>query len=124
MAFVATKVVGTFAGVTFQITDIDYGGVTAETVDVTHQLSSSEFKEYMAGLRDGGEITFNGIFDPASANTLIVGNQGQLTISRAGWAKQLTCTAILTNIGSLTANLGQRVNTKATFKITGVPTYA
>lgn len=124
MAFVATKVVGTFAGVTFKITDIDYGGVTAETVDVTHQLSSSEFKEYMAGLRDGGEITFNGIFDPTSANTLIAGTQGTLTISREGWSKQLTCTAILTNIGSMSANLGQRVNTKATFKITGVPTYA
>lgn len=119
-AYVATDLTCTFAGMgSVEIVDIDYGGATAETVDVTHQKSSSLFREFLPGLKDGGEITLTCNFDPDTTNMNILGTKGALSISRTGWSKSLSCQAICTNIGSMSASLGQKVTCKITFKITG-----
>ena len=52
---------GTYAGVA-HVRDIDGPGGTAETVETSHRDSS--FRLYQAGMRDGGEVTFDIVFDP------------------------------------------------------------
>lgn len=125
MAYVATNLTASFTGLgSFELVDVDYGGVSAETVDVTHQKSTSLYREFLPGLRDGGEVTLTGNFDEAQLNLGIIGTSGTLTISRTGWTKSLSCTAICTNVGQISASLGQKITTKITFKISGPPTFA
>ena len=39
-----------------------------ETIDATHLNSADEFREYVAGFRDGGEINFTAHLDPESTD--------------------------------------------------------
>jgi len=43
-------------------------GLTADVVDVTDQDSTLSFREYIAGLRTGGQITFDINYDPDAAS--------------------------------------------------------
>lgn len=122
--YVATGLTVTFSGFSGEVVDVDYGGATCETVDVTHQESSSYFREYLAGLRDGGEVTLTVNFDPTTTSLSILGAKGALTLSRAGWSKSLSCSAICTGVGGISGSLGQKVTTRITFKITGVPQFS
>lgn len=123
--YVATNLTATFTGLgSFEVVDIDYGGISIETVEVTHQQSSSMYREFLPGLRDGGEITLTGNFDPDQINMSLEGASGTLTISRTGWTKSLSCQAICTGFGGMSATLGQKISTRITFKITGRPTYS
>jgi len=123
-SYVATGLTVTFSGFTGEVVDIDYSGATCETIDVTHQQSSSYFREYLAGLRDGGEVTLTVNFNPTQNNLSILGNSGTLTISRPGWAKSLNCSAICTGVGGISASLGQKATTKVSFKLTGIPQFS
>jgi len=50
-----------------QVRDIDGPGMNMSTIEATHHQSASNMKEYVAGLVDGGEVTFEVVWDPADA---------------------------------------------------------
>jgi len=39
--------------------------MSQETIDVTTLDSAGEFREYIGGFKDGGEVTASGYFDPS-----------------------------------------------------------
>lgn len=50
------------------VKDISGPKMSRETIDVTTHDSPDGYKEFLASLRDGGEITFDLEFDPADAS--------------------------------------------------------
>ena len=47
--------------------DISGPEISAETIDVTTHDSTDSFNEFLAGIADGGEVSFDLQFDPTSA---------------------------------------------------------
>ena len=48
-----------------ELTSIEVPAVETDIIDVTHHQSPGGFKEYVLGLRDGGEVTIEGNYLPA-----------------------------------------------------------
>lgn len=49
-----------------QVRDIDGPGITSDQIEVTHR--DTVWRKYVAGMRDGGEVTFDIVFDPDHAS--------------------------------------------------------
>lgn len=47
-----------------EITELSISGNSAEQIDVTSHDSTSGFREYIAGLKDGGVVNFSGNYVP------------------------------------------------------------
>lgn len=50
-----------------QVTDITGPGLSLDTIDVTTHDSVDAWREFIGGLKDAGEVSFEVIFDPDSA---------------------------------------------------------
>ena len=46
------------------VRDITGPGLSTETIDVTSHDSANATREFVASLKDGGEVTFDVVFDP------------------------------------------------------------
>lgn len=44
--------------------DVSGPSLSADTIDITTKDSTNRVREYLAGLRDGGEVTFDILYDP------------------------------------------------------------
>lgn len=55
-----------FTSVAF-VSNISISGYSVDSVEVTTHDSPNGFREYIAGLADGGEVSFDLVFDPANA---------------------------------------------------------
>lgn len=104
--------------VSIQGPDIEVG-----TIDVTHLQSPNQFKEFIAGLGDGGTLVCEGNFTPAQYNTLY----GFLRVTKP-WR------VILSNGSRFDANghitmlgngmpLEEEVHMPVSIKLTGKPTF-
>jgi predicted secreted protein len=49
------------------VSNISISGYSVDTVEVTTHDSADGFKEYIAGLADGGEVSFDVVFDPSNS---------------------------------------------------------
>lgn len=112
-----------------EITSIGDVGVTRDDIDVSHYDSDDEYTEYIAGMKDGGEVAIEG--------NLIVGDtNGQIALlsslndgiikgfdivfpnaANSSW----TFIAIVTGFVTTHPN-GDKLGFKATLKITSKPT--
>lgn len=50
-----------------EVTDISGPGLTRDTIEVTHHKSPGMWREFIKGLKDGGEVTFTINFIPTLA---------------------------------------------------------
>ena len=50
-----------------EVTNLSGPSLTTETIDVTNHSSASNFREKIASLKDGGEVTFSINYLPANA---------------------------------------------------------
>lgn len=68
-AFGTVLKLGDAAGTSFdaiaEVTSVDVLDVEVEDLDVTSHDSASGWREYIGGLKDGGELSFELNFDPA-----------------------------------------------------------
>lgn len=120
---------GTFATVG-TIYDMTPPAVSRETVDNTSHSSTDRWREYVSGLRDGGEMSLDVAFDPATggdiydffsdigADTagyykLVFNDAGNREWGFAAWVTQITPTA----------PLDDKRMFSVTFKLTGKPTF-
>lgn len=51
------------------IRDISAPGLSRDVVETTHMLSTDRWREFIGGMRDGGEMSFTLTFDPDAAET-------------------------------------------------------
>jgi len=107
--------------------DID---LTSDDIEVTHYTSDDGYKEYIQGLRDGGEVTVEGNFVPTDA-----GQASLITDFEAGTKRTFVVT--LPNAAASTwtgtayvkgftqsSPIGDKLGFVATLKISGKPTFA
>jgi predicted secreted protein len=111
-----------------EVTSITGPSQSADMLDVTNHDSSDEFREYIAGLVDGGEISFEANFDSTDTN-------GQIALHTDFQAKtSRTCQITLPNsLGNISGTayctkyelsfpVDGAVKLSGTIKYTGKPT--
>jgi predicted secreted protein len=106
--------------------------ITRGVVDVTTHDSADEYKEYMAGLKDGGEVPISGILVPTDTD-------GQNALQAALESGAVTAFAIVfptaigytwsfngivTSYATTQAELEGAVGMEAKIKVSGKPTLA
>jgi len=127
MAFFANASVFKLGSTTIsEVTSISAPNLTADTIDVTTHGSTGRYREFIQGLRDGGEITIEGFYTTASANTITT----QLNTTATATATidlpttpsttRFTATVICTAFSS-EAPVDGAISYSATFKVTGQP---
>ena len=121
MSMVSLGISVVFPGLTAEVVDINVGGSSTDTPDSTHQLSASQFRTFLAGLTDAGEVTLTLNFNPASYVVPAERATGTLQLN---WSanRRFSCSAIVTG-RSAAAPLGDVIRQDLTFKLTGQPVW-
>lgn len=118
-----------------QVRDISGPGVTADQVEVSHR--DNTFRLYRAGMRDGGELTFDVVFDPDLAShdptvanslydLLVDGTVATFRVTYPG-ASTATTTATFSGFVSgfeITSPMEDGLTADVTIKISGAITWA
>lgn len=110
-----------------EVTNITPPGISRDSVDATHMQSPEGWREFIPGLKDGGEVELEINFVPGSATTLLL----MAEIDAAAGNKQIVFTtgevfsfaALCTNFETESPIDDKQVGT-VTYKVTGKPTLA
>lgn len=116
------------------VTNISGPGLTRDVLDATTHDSSGAYREFIGGLRDGGEITLEINYSPAEAThknaaggLLSDYNSGSGTTYALVWPDAATTTwtfpAIVTGFETK-APMDDMLTADVKFKVTGAPTLA
>jgi len=116
------------------VTNISGPGLTLETIDVTNHSSASAWREFVGGLKDGGEVGLDLVFDPAGAtHKNASGGLLHLLTTRASGAFSLVFSDTAATAWAFTAfvtsfepgaAVADGLTASTTLKITGAPTLA
>lgn len=114
----------TFAEVT-SVTPISF---SRDSIDASHELSPDEFREFIPGMVDPGEVTIEFNFIPGNSSLLALVNEFSLTGGAGQKTRRIqfpdTSTwefeAFVTGF-SAEAPLDDKMSASATFKLTGKP---
>ena len=109
-----------------EVTTISWPSYARDAVEVTHLNSDDQFREYVPGLMDGGEVTLEMNYIPSVSDVIIAAltasTIGQFKITAQGGAN-VVFRAIVTSYQPQSP-VDDRMTASATFKITGKPTWA
>lgn len=121
-----------------EVTGITPPNISRETQDATHTESPGGYREFIAGLKDGGEVTTELNLVPDSASTALLlglfdlegsaaltqcriifpdGDADASPITASVWAFSAICTGLTPE-----APLAEKMAASATWKISGKPT--
>lgn len=116
------------AGVIAEIDEIGVFAPRAETIDVTTHGSASGYREFIGGLRDGGELTLKGNFYPGNAPQIAMktylddGEVRAFTVTMpAAMGATITLDGIVTGLDIGPFPVDGKVVFGGTIKITGKP---
>ncbi|MBY6113294.1 hypothetical protein KUW09_04855 [Mameliella alba] len=108
-----------------EILNVSPPSLSRDTVDATHSKSPNRFREFIAGLRDGGEVSVEIQFDPGSttAAAAIADLETDTAIDykivfpdTSEWDFSALCTGIETD-----APIDDKMVATFTYKVTGRP---
>jgi hypothetical protein len=133
------KVTATFEAIA-QVGDISGPSVESEQIEVSHRadgVPANMWRRYVAGMKDGGEVTFTLIFDPDDAshdptlstsmyNLATSGLPGEFQMVLPGQGTDTTTAefdAYVTNM-DMDAPLEDGLTQEVTLKVTGPITWA
>lgn len=108
-----------------EVTSITPPGMSRDAIDATHEESPEGWREFIGGLKDGGEVSLELNFVPGSATTILL----MAEIEAAPGNKQIVFTtgeifafrALCTNLEP-EAPMDDKMVASATYKVTGKPT--
>lgn len=113
-----------------ELTSIGGPSLSADTLDVSTHDSASGYREFVQGMRDGGEISIEGNFIPGNAGQIALktdfddGSSDEYVITfPASMATTWTFNAIITGFET-SAPFDDKASFTATMKVTGKPTLA
>lgn len=116
------------AGVIAEIDEIGAFAPSADTIDVTTLVSTGGYREFIGGLRDGGEITLRGNFYPGNAGQIAMKTYLDDGVARAytltmpvAMGATVTFNGIVTGMEAGPFPADGKVAFGSTIKITGVP---
>lgn len=115
---------GVFTAVA-DVTNIDVLDVEADTIDVSSHDSTDQWREFVAGMKDGGELSMELNYDPADHGTIfgLVGDDPlghKITLPDSG-AAEVTFDAIVTGF-SAQAPYDDKLSATVTIKVSGAVT--
>lgn len=114
----------TFTDFGAEITSITPPGYSRDAIDATHMQSADEFREYIAGLMDAGEVQLdlNYVAQVADAfvAAVIAGKRNYQVIVEGTPDVTFTFAGICTNYAP-TAPVDGKMTASATFKVSGKP---
>ena len=108
-----------------EIYDLTLPSLEIDQVDVTNFGSPNNRREYIAGLTDSGEASFEMNYVPNSASDILLRSiQGVAKICKVTFPNGATVT-FTGNLQSYvpTTPVGDRMTANVTFKVSGNPTY-
>jgi hypothetical protein len=100
--------------------------INVETVETTNMGSDDGFREYIAGLKDGGEVTVNLNYVEASATllqTLVLAGPERFKITFPG-SSTVIFSAIPTAFAWDEVVIDDKIAMSLTLKVTGKPVFA
>jgi hypothetical protein len=110
------------------LTSVSGIDLTADTIDVTTLESADTYREFIQGMRDGGEVSISGFFEPSDTNgqnqiyTLF--NSGAVTsfsiLFPSTLGAEWTFSGIVTQ-ATTNAEMEEAATFEATIKVTGKP---
>src|SRR5690606_20424656 len=113
-----------------EVVSISGPSYSRESVDFTHLKSPDDYMEFKPGMKDGGEVTFEGRWLPG--NSTHDDSTGVLSLFEAGsidnWkltfpdGSDITFAAFVTGISPTVGGVDDPVNMSVTLKVTGKPT--
>lgn len=110
-----------------ELTEIEGISMSADTMDITTLSSTDGYREYVQGLKDGGEVSMTGFFYPGDAGqtALVAAFEGGTVDTYAitfptGIDKKWTFSGIVTAV-TTGATLEDPVSFECTVKVTGKP---
>lgn len=109
------------------VSNISISGYAVDSIDVTTHDSADGFREYVAGLSDGGEISFDLVFDPsASTNSALKTTMDARTVNN--WKVEFPLSPVKTWAFSgfitsleIEAPLDESISGSCTIKVSGKP---
>lgn len=110
-----------------EVTSITPPGMSRDAIDATHEESPDGWREFIGGLKDGGEVSLELNFVPGSATTILL----MAEIEANAGNKQIVFTtgeifsfvALCTNFEP-EAPLDDKMVASVTYKVSGKPTLA
>lgn len=112
-----------------ELTNIGGPNVTADALDVTSHDSADDYKEFVAGLLDGGEVSLEGnlttaaagnvMMDAANARNLVAVVITFPTTPTIAWSFNGIVTGFSTG-----APVADKLSFSGSIKVTGIPTLA
>ncbi len=111
---------------TAELLDIVKDPIKTDQIDVTHQSTTDEIRDFLSGFSDGQSITLKLNFDSDNVRPAR-GEAGDLVITlpfTSATLKTLTIPCNVEELGDIEANLGQKMGESIKFKITGLPVWS
>lgn len=109
-----------------EVTSITWPGYARDAVEATHLNSDDQFREYIPGLMDAGEVSIELNFVPSASDVIVAAltasTIGQFKITAQGGVN-VVFKAIVTSYQAQSP-VDDRMTATATFKVTGKPTWA
>lgn len=109
-----------------EVMSITPPGQTREAIDATHLTSANGYREFIAGMADGGEASIELNYTPSESDVLIaalVAGVGNFRIT-APSGKTLTFAGVCTAHSPGPMVVDDKMTLSATFKVSGRPTWA
>lgn len=114
-----------------ELTSVSMPAISRDAIDVTHMQSLEKWREFIAGLKDGGEVSGDLNFVPGSdGTTRLMAELAQDEVTSCEIsipttpAYKWTFDAILTGFEPGDAPVDDKMAGTVTFKVTGKPTLA
>lgn len=113
-----------------EVTNISGPSLSTDTIEVTHMESPNSAREYIAGLKDGGEVSFdlNFIADDTTQAAFITDWSNRTKRNfKIVWTDDSATTWSFTGIVTAfepSASVDDKVSASATIKLTGIPTFS
>ena len=112
-----------------ELTAVDFTGMTLDMIDVSSMDSPGQFREYVAGMKDGGEISIEGNFTTATAANVLVNllsagtkTTGATIVYPTSPVATLTFDCFVTAY-EVTAPFDGKIGFSGTLKVTGKPIF-
>lgn len=126
-----TQIAGVYTQVA-GVLDIKGPSISLTQIDVTSR-DSANWMEFIGGLKDGGEVTFNLVYDPATQTHNAAASGGLMTLLIAGATNNFQIYFPSTNTATFaglvtkfapTAPLNDKLTADVTIKVSGAITFA